>query len=635
MPNVKQEIHNYGNNDRLPEEKLNTRWWTTPDENIYQDVFATVNDIKQKQSWRRVANIRNARLYSNREAISLFPGFAQSIEPRPASAALSRLTLNVVKACIDTACSKIGKQKPRAYYLTQDGKWDEQRRAKRMTAYMEGWAYDQKLYASGRSAFKEGATFGTGALKAYIEDGKVKSEKVFIDEIIVDEVEGIYGTPQQMYQTKYVPRDVVIEVYGTSEKLKFAIAGASATGALQVGSRSKADFLEVLEAWHLPSGPKANDGKKVICIENMTLAVDKWKHQRFPFSFYRWSQPLLGFYGTGISEELMGIQIEINKILMDIQEAQHLVARPTYWLEASNRANKARVSNLSGGINYFVGQAPILLCPPPMPPEVYAQLENLYRKAFEITGTSQMSASGKKPSGVDAAVAMRELQDIESERFMTTTMDFEDMYMDHFDLSFDLHEELYESGIDVEIRSPGKKAYQAVKWSDVRLKRESFVSKTFPAALLPTSPAGKLAKTQELVQAGFIPREQALELLDFPDLEKFSNMANAPLDNIMRCIDLMLDGKTQVPDPMMNLALARKLTQQAINSAKNDGAPDDVLDVLLGFIEGIDEIERQVVAASAPPPAPMVDPMMAPAPEAMLAAPEALPVSDIVPQVPM
>jgi hypothetical protein len=628
MTEVIKEYNHYGK-DEDHKKSVNPRWWTEPNGQIFNHLFKTVDTIRERCSWRRTTNIRNARLYNDKEYLSLFPGFTTTAKAT-SNYSEARLTLNVIKSCVDTATSKIGKSKPRPYYLTQNGKWEQQRRAKRLTQYMEGWAYDNKVYESGRLVFRDGGVFGSGFFSGYKENGKVCVERAFPDEIIVDELEGIYGSPQTLYRAKYIARDVIMDAWGKNEKLNFAIKSATTAFNEQMQNSSKSDLLLVIEAWHLPSGPEAKDGKHVICIENADLLSEDWNKSRFPISKFMWTKPLLGFYGSSLADELVGIQVEINKILMDESEARHLMARPQIWLEMANKVNAHKTTNRTGGLNYYMGQPPVFISGTSMPPEVYAQLENLYRKAYEITGLSQMSATGKKPSGVDAAVALRELQDVESERFMDISLGFEETYLDLFDLVYDLHEELLEEGHDVLIQSRDKRAYQELHWSDVRIKKESFVTRSFPASLLPTTPAGRLSKTQELIQAGFIDKEQALSLLDFPDLEKFSNMKTAPLDNIMRIIELMLDGTPQTPEPHLNLQLAYVLTQEAFNSAKNDNAPDEILDLLLDFMDNITAMQTPPPA----PPMPPMDPMAGGMPPVdPMAVPEPLPVSDLVPQV--
>src|SRR5690606_23374763 len=107
---------------------------------------------------------------------------------------------------------------------------------------------------------------------------------------------------------------------------------------------------------------------------------------------------------------------------------------------------------------------------------------------------------------------------------------------------------------------------------EVEMDRESYVTRVFPTSILPTTPAGKLQTVQELTQAGFIEKEQAVDLLDFPDLEAYMGLKNAPIDCVKRIIEQFLDeGEYQTPEPYMNIPLSKSMVQMAYIRAKNDG----------------------------------------------------------------
>jgi Bacteriophage head to tail connecting protein len=606
-----------------------TKWWVEKKESMHASITAVTKQIIQNQSYRQADNLRHARLYANRELVGLHAGLYN--QTAASSTVQHRVTLNVIRSCIDTAVSKIGKSKPRPLFLTIDGNWGDRRKSKQTTLFFDGWFNDSNAYEHGRMAFRDGCVFGTGAVKVFSRDGKIVCERVLIDEILVDDIEGMYGTPQNLYQRKYIPRAVLRDMY---PKFTFQIDSAP-SGISELGyTRTVSDMVEVWEAWHLPTSKDADDGCHAIAIEGATLFQEKYKMPRFPFAFFHWSPRLAGFYGSGLAEELTGIQLEINKMLMTIQQAQHLMANPQVWLEMSNKVNSAKVSNLIGGINYYMGQPPFYVTPAAMPSEYYQHLQDLYRKAFEITGTSMMSATAKKPSGLDAAVALREYQDIESERFMSVALCYEKFYLNIAEIVYAELDSLLDEGIDVSVKANSNKAYQKLKWSDVRLKPDSYTKRVFPVSLLPTTPQGKLQKVQELIQSGLMPREEGLAELDFPDTEHWINRATAHVNVLEKYIDAMLEGEMRVPEPFMNLQLAQRMVQNAYLQAINDGAPEDVIAALQAFMDQVD-------AMLAPPPPPIdpsmmsapVDPMMDPnaMPVEPMAVPEAPPVSELLP----
>lgn len=592
-------------------------WWMEPKEDLYLAAFAVVNHINANQLYRNSQNLKYARLYQNMALLGLTPSTHNKMV---GNSFTSRLALNVIKSCVDTAAAKIASNKPRPIFLTENGDYSLKRKAKYLTKYLEGLFDDAKVYAVGQRVFIDSCVFGTGALKVYIENGSIKVDRVIIDEIVVDDTESMYGTPRQLHQRKHMSREVLIDMYPEhAEKIKMAktYLAADPSAFATFATSTSTDQVQVIESWHLPSGPNAADGRHTICIDNCTLADEEWTFDYFPFVFLKWSEKLVGFFGVGLGEELLGIQVEINRIMRDIQEAHHRMGVPRVFIESMSKINTDLIQDTIGGIINYTGQPPIFESPGIMNAEVYQWLENLIKKAYEITGISQMNAAARKEPGITSGVAIREVNDIASERFILTGMRYEDFYMAAARIMIDLSRKLYEEDNSLSIKAIDNKFIKQIKWKDVNLSEDKYCMRLFPTSLLPSTPAGKLSTTQELYEAGFISKEDAVSLLSFPDLESVTNLATSSRDNVERMIELMLvEGKYQVPEPYMDLQLALKITQQAYLSARNDGVEEDKLELLRVFM---DDISNLLVPPQAPAPvgvqsAPAVPVPVSPAP---------------------
>lgn len=623
----------YYNQAKAATGQVNSKWWAVKKEDRARHIFGVAEKIWEYQKYREFQNLRYARLYHNMDLVSLRAGmFAKTAASDNRLG--NRVTLNVIKSCVDTVSSKIAKNKPRPMFLTSNGSWGLQNKAKLLTKYMEGLFDHQGAYETMAQGFVDSAVWGTGVMKIFRnQQNQIDFERVIGDELVVDETEGRYKKPRQMFQVKLMFRDVLCDMF-PDYKRQIMAANSGLTAEEQ--STAAADMIKVVEAWHLPSGPNAKDGRKSIVIENQTLDDEEYTKDYFPFVIQRWTPKLLGFYGMGLAEELLGIQLEINKILRNIQIAQHLCAVPQVWLEANSHVVKAHLNNEIGGVKNYVGTPPIFMVPQAMSPEVYSHLENLYKKAFEITGISQLSASAKKPSGVTAAVAMRELSDIESERFMLTAQRYEECFMEATKIAIDMTRDLYEDFPDLTVKVKDGKFLRQIKWKECDLDENMYTMRVFPTSLLPTQPAGKLQKVQEMLQAGFLDKDEALSLLDFPDTNKVTMLKTAARDNLSRIIDLMLeDGKYTTPEPFMNLQLGLQLAQNAYNEAQTQEAPEDRLDLLRRFMDEINAMlapaqtaqiqtgmTPDMMAGGVPPEMGGVMPQ---------AVPQALPVSELLP----
>ena len=330
--------------------KLDFRWWLSKaDKNA---MFQTFEHIQKHDAERRELNLRNMRLYSNRHV----RGYAPLTYEYDVTA--DRVTLNVVKSTSDTVVSRIAKNRPRPRFLTSGGNYSLQRRARLLEKFVEAQFYNARVYQNAPKVFLDGCVFGTGVFKVFREDKKICCERIFPGELFVDPAEGFYGEPQSIYQMKYINRDVLYQMFPGKKKIiqqadngfREDFSDGFREDYDNFGRDSTADQVRVIEGWHLPSGPGAGDGKHVIAVKNGQLFSEEWDRDHFPFVFTRWSDRLRGFWGMGLAEELTGLQVEINKLLVKIQRSHQLLAVPWVMVEASSKIKKAHLNNQIGAI---------------------------------------------------------------------------------------------------------------------------------------------------------------------------------------------------------------------------------------------------------------------------------------------
>lgn len=578
------------------------KWWTMTDTLMFDGVFSIVKRINANQSYRSLNNLRFSRLYANSEVLGLKPGnHARVADPK--TFMTNRVTYNVVKANIDSACARISKEKPRPIYITEGGSWTLQQKSKRLSQYVQGVFSDigtgtgenKSMYGIGRQAFRDACLWGTGPTHFYTVDNKIKAKRVMSDEIIIDDEEGFYGNPRQMFRQRFEFKEVLKAKY--PDKAKF-IDECDPVLDTSNGLRISNDLIEVIDSWRLPSSEGGTDGRYAVCINNCTLnAKGKEKSNTsyakdyYPFLFQRWSSRPTGFYGQGLAEELIGIQLEINKILRVIAISQHLTSVPQVWLEMTNMNNPKQINNEIGGQKYYRGQPPIFTTNQAVNPELYAHLERLYQRSFEISGTSQLSATGQKPAGLDAGVALREYRDIEQERFSMQQNMYEDYFMDASAMILDMSRDLSKEGLDPVVQYRDGNSMKKISFKDVDIADDKFVCRAYPTNFLPSTPAGKMQTVQEMVQGGMYTQEEGLDLLDFPDLQKTNNLKLAPKKDIYKIIEFMIEKKKLIsPEPYMNLQLAKTLSQSYYLNGKCDDMPQDIQEILRQFMNAVDDM---------------------------------------------
>lgn len=571
-------------------ETIPYRWWAQPASKMHESVFSFIKHLDTDQAYRQTENFKFMKMYGNFDLYNLRS--YHYLRQESSVAVQNRITLNIVQSMIDTVVSKISKNKPKPSFLTEGGDWSQQTRAKKLTQFAEGQFQATDFYAKAAIAFQDSGIFGTGCLKLFKEENEIKVERVFIDEIIVDDRESFYGEPRQIHQKKFIHRDVLIQMFPA--KKSAIMLAASSNQTYFSAAESSNNLLLVIESWHLKSGPNAKDGKHCITIQNETLFQEPYDKPYFPFVFFRWGVRPLGFFGQGLAEQLQGLQLEINKILKTIQVSMHLVSIPKVFIEASSKIVDSHIDNKIGGIIKYAGQPPIPSALGSIPPELFSHLDRLYQRAYEIAGVSQLSATSAKPSGLNSGKALREYNDLETERFMAVAQRYEKVFMDATKIMIDLAKEIDEeirTGEDAEkdgysVKVKGKNFLQTIKWKDVEMDEDKYVMSIFPTSALSSSPSSRLQDVQELIQAGFVSKEDAMKLLDFPDLQGFYNYSNAGVEDIDRAIESMIDdGMYSTPEPYQNLEYGIVKMQQAYLLFRSKGAPEKRLELFRRWIE--------------------------------------------------
>ena len=570
-------------------------WWASDKEKLHERVQPLVKILRHEQGHRD---------YYNRVFYSMFlgRGIGSLDGDRYAlrAAGTGDLQVNISRAIASAANSRLAKDKVRVLYLTEGGDWSQQARAKRITKVVNGTFQASGIYRANAAAQRDSTIFDLGAVYLYREGTKVKCQRVPGNEIRVDYMDGRYGTPASLHREVVVPRGTALAMYPDKEK-EIKAAQLARESASSRGGSWISDCIDLVYSWHLPSGPDADDGVFCVTIENDTLEAEDYEHDYFPFVFHRWEDCSYGFYGQSVCHILSGIQYSINKVVNDIQDHVDL-STGFVAIEAGSQVDRQSFVNIPWPLVEYTGAMPQHVIPPALSMEKLEWLNWLVNRGHEDTGLSQLFVTSRKPDGLDSGKALREFHDQNSERFQMNQQRYEETFMMAAKVITGLYEEIYEDEGNFEISAPGDKAIRKIDWEAARMDESDYVVRPVPTSFLPTTPAAKLQTIQEMLQAGFIGRDEAMLLLDYPDLERFNTLQSAPLLNIEWRIEQMLDPdepRYLPPEPNMNLELAMKMVNAAYNDAQQNGAPEENLELLRRFEA---QTQHFIDAATAPPP---------------------------------
>lgn len=166
---------------------------------------------------------------------------------------------------------------------------------------------------------------------------------------------------------------------------------------------------------------------------------------------------------------------------------------------------------------------------------------------------------------------------------------------------------------------PDRKYSEKLSWKDVSLDDSAYTLQCFPTSMLPQTPAGRLQTVQEFMASGLIPQDQALDLLDIPDLDDFRSRATAPLNAARARVNAMLDGEPyEAPEAFDNPDVILAYALPTYLEERENGCPEPRLAELRRYI-------NDAIALKQPPPQEPAAMPMGVDPAAMGALPQAVP----------
>jgi hypothetical protein len=227
-------------------------------------------------------------------------------------------------------------------------------------------------------------------------------------------------------------------------------------------------------------------------------------------------------------------------------------------------------------------------------PEVFQHLDRLIQRSYEITGVSMLSAQSRKPPGIISGRAIQEYHDIESERFMEVGRRYEQMILNYARQSITLAREAAEAGKPIKLNGIDKRNLVQLKWKDVDIDEDAYVMQIFASSSLPQQPAARIDRVLQLMEGQLIDPQMGQKLLDFPDLESYNQLRDAPIEDIEAQIEVLLDGRYEPPEPFQSLDRAVVMVQSAYLRARRQGAPESVLENMRRFMAEVKALKDRI-----------------------------------------
>lgn len=567
--------------------------------NAHEQVYSTLKAIDSAQSYRSNHLLECWQYYCGTDKVSAtLHGYSRVLPS-------DQFSWNAVKVCVNADVAAVTSNNVKPTPVTNDGDYNLRKQAKFLDLFAQGafMAIDYKKKSI--QAYQDACIFGTGALKLTpnVAQKKLGCEVVFCGDLFVDDCDASSGNPRRLYQRIATSRDMAVYLYPEHKTEIMNAAGIEKEEAYSYGTTSS-DMIYLYEAWSLPSGPGANDGRHFIGIETCTFVFEEWERESFPFVFFRRNIPSRGFWGTGIASELFEQQREINRLLFRIREAHNLCGSPWVMVEESSNVDDSRLNNGTASVIRYRGTPPSIQVFQTIPPEIYGHLSTLWDKCFELAGLSKTQATATRPSGLNSGEAQRVFNDTVSGIGYVRSVQWEQSAIDMFhQLLLDAKQIEEEEGsffVNVYGRQFGKRFMKKVSFSKIDIDRDDYVLQVFPTSTLPTHPSGRIAALEDRLRLGVIGPEDVIEQMDLPDTERQNSLLVASRRNIEELCwrflysdeeDIPIEEVYRAPEAFQDLSLGIKLMGQEYLSAQLSGVPDERLELVRRWIE--DAVQMQ------------------------------------------
>jgi hypothetical protein len=570
------------------------RWWRAETNDLAEAVFAAAY---------RVDDATLARQQRVLEAYCLYGDTSDWPHGGSYQSSPYEMAKNVLAGVVDTFVAELCQSTPRAMFVTVGASWAEQYKARRLTSCSDAWADDERIREVGPLVLRDSAIGGLGIARIWPDHHRARArlERVFPLHLLVDDVSCIDVAPRAIYQRRVVERDYLAQCYPDAAD---AIERADAPReAYTWAFARRASSVEVIEAWHLPSTPDADDGRHVMAVRSGVLLDEPWEREQYPFAFLRAVPPSRGFWGESLLMRAAPEQLELNKLALRIQDAMHLMSVPRIFV-APGSINKAHM-NTDIGVIVETTSPPVSVTMPAMNGEVYQREQTLEAGIYKRFGISALSAASEKPAGLSSGKALRTYREMQSRRFIVALRAYERWHCDVAREWVAAMRALAEETPGIEALYDQQGAVERLAWRSIDIDADRLRLRVMSASALPTEPAARIEMLQEMLSEGTISIEQFYSLADVPDFEAIRDEMIAPTELLRQRFDRMLEtGEYTAPEPYEDLAAGVRLAVRMVQRAELRNAPEDRCELLRRWMLAAQHWLSQATIAIGPGPSP-------------------------------
>lgn len=600
------------------------QWWFRPKgPEMAKGILDHVTYLRNVDTGAEVAG-RRERLVAQRAMYLDRQGPSSNLDGESRS---GRSPYNVITGAVDSVHAKITTSRPRPQILSVGGRWKQQRKAKLLQRWIDGFYDQHRVYQKMSNAAQDAMIYDAAWVKVYGSGGRVQLERVWDGDLYIDPREERFPPIRTLYHVLAVDREALIHRF---PKHKQAILDADMAPVedsmpftdLEIPSSAGAfvDMVTLIEAWRL--GPCEDvPGLHVAAIGSgdggHILHHEEWKQESFPFACFVWARDPERHRGQSFVERGAGVQMDLDEHA-DVLKAAYGSFVPRWAVPSSAQITTKDLGDDITVMVYDGEIAPSVLAPSAASPDFINREEKLAGRLHYVTGSSEMEASSVTPANLSSGRAILAHQDATSIRFLRQGQDFEQFSVDLANLILTTADSIAsDKGAALDVYGTENGA-ELIKYSDVKMARSEYTIRVFPASKLPDTVGGRQEIIGQMMDRQIISDPlEARRLMDMPDLEREGDLAAAMREYADREIDRCLDGEQGVPTEYMDIEYAIRKAHLVLCDALSRGGEEDdpeAMECLRDFIGSAMAVRDGEAAmaeeAAAQEPTMMDDPAM-------------------------
>lgn len=581
------------------------RWWLPdkkdPDDEAYRaaHLIGETAAIESRQAALHELNLWNATLFTNRELIGFRWGAENFTESElwPTNLRTENLIENIGESMVSKASSS-----PLKPTLVPTGaSWETERAVRIADKFVFGvWRQtnaEDACVQMFRDAYMSGGGFGAVRIAYEPVKKSVAVERVFFDNVIIDNRECANGAPPRTIRIRQVlPKAAVEARFGVTLGKQGPYVAYRMIGE---------EYVVLVEAWRLPDAA-GEGGYRMVACGGEIIDEGEWKHDWAPVVFFHWGDRTSGFFVKSGVEQLVPYQVRQNDLNDDIQEAQDICCRPRLTMQANGQIDTSQWDSRQGRFLLWTGNEPKPFEWKTNLNELYMERERNKAAAYSHMGISETFAGADVEQGnrLDSSAGVREQRNREDSRHLRRWTKFEAARMEVAQRIIDVLSVNEGASEFTAVYHPARsKAHaESIPFEALKqLQKDKFSWQMMPTPLSLLAPAARRELLRDWTSRGLISvgSEDAKRMEGHPDLERLEELEMASEDDIDRHIGLMEKGKYEKPTELTNCTLGiRKVTANLHRLKQYEDVDEAVFRLHEKWIAAAASIQ---VAATMPP----------------------------------